>query len=54
MKNLINNKLAKNCIRQYSFVKNHDIDKLRVDNFASYKVGSCGEFTSMSLLNLPG
>ena len=54
IKNLIKIKLAINYIRQYSFVKSHNTDKLRVDNFASYEVGSCGEFTSKSLLNLPG
>ena len=54
IKNLIKIKLAINYIRQHSFVKSHNTDKLRVDNFASYEIGSCGEFTSRSLLNLPG
>ena len=51
MNYLIKNKL--NYVRQYGFVEKHGVDKVRVDNFASYQVDSCGEFTSTSLLNFP-
>ena len=52
MKKEIKNILARNYIWQDSFVKKHEINKLQVDNFAIYEVGTCAKFVSTSLQNL--